>query len=227
MKTHHICFRSLDFQGTLCSYLLSIQNVGLKIKYQLTLRMFCGDKSNIIIDNGYKYDAETGILIGQHLEPDKYNIHSAPLFVYNRTDRFYVLCLQYIPGPHKELNACVKMFQALEDVWITRKRRYAPRKYFLSQKLLCKMICSHLGIRCTIIRAIQDKKRLAAQLVIYADLLCNIKCRHEYILDAKPSNTNFVLLQNCRSQADKLPHTQSETRDQKMTYKLPWPSSSV
>ena len=209
------------------SYLLSLQNVCLKLKYQVTLRMFCGDKSNIVIDNGYKYDAETGILIGQHLEPDKYNTHSATLFVYNRTDRFYILCLRYIPGPQKEVRACVKMFQALEDVWNIRKQQYAPRKYFLSQKLLCKMICSHLEIRCTIVRAIQDKKRLAAQLVIYADLLCNIKCRHEYILDAKPSNTNFVLLQNCRSQADKLPHTQSETREMSAISRLPWPSSSV
>ena len=192
--------------------------------------MFCsteGSRSNIIIDNGYKYDAETGVLLGQHLEPDKYNIHSAPLFVYNRTDRFYILCLRFIPGPQKEVNACVKMFQSLEDVWNLRKDRYKPRKYFLSQKLLCKMICCHLEIRCTIVRAIQDKKRLAAQLLIYDDLFANIKCRHEFTLDVKPNSINFALQLNCHLQEDKSQHTQLGIRERKMICKLPWPSNLV
>ena len=192
--------------------------------------MFCwteGSRSNIIIENGYKYDAETGVLLGQHLEPDKYNVHSAPLFVYNRTDRFYILCLRSMPGPQKEINECVKMFQSLEDVWNLRKDRYKPRKYFLSQKLLCKMICYHLEIRCTIVRAIQDKKRLAAQLVIYADLFANIKCRHEYTLDVKPNSISFALQQNYHLQDDKLRHTQSGILERKMIYKLPWRFSLV
>ena len=194
--------------------------------------MFCGVETmegfrmNIVIDNGYKYDSETGVLIGQHLEPDKYNVHSAPLFVYNRTDRFYILCLRCIPGPQKEINECVKMFQSLEDVWNSRKDRYKPRKYFLSQKLLCKMICCHLEIKCTIVRAIQDKKRLAAQLVIYADLFANIKCRHECTLDVKPNSISFDLQQNYHLQGDKSPHIQSGMRERKMTCKLPWPSNS-
>ena len=154
--------------------------------------------SRVIIENGYKYDRETGVLLGPYLEPDKYNIHSAPLFVYNRTDRFYVLCLDSIIGPQGDVSKCVKMFQQLEDVWNSKKEKYKPRKYFLSQKLLCKMICAHLNITCSIVRAIQDKKRLLAQLVIYDDLFLNIKCLHEFTLDAKPNSTNLSLLRNFR-----------------------------
>ena len=72
--------------------------------------------SRVVLDNGYKYDRFTGVLLGQHLEPDKYNVHSAPLFVYNRTDRFYLLCQRSMPGPYSDINMCVKMFQRLEDV---------------------------------------------------------------------------------------------------------------
>ena len=186
-----------------------------------------GSGTNVIIENGYKYDSETGVLLGQHLEPDKYNVHSAPLFVYNRTDRFYILCIRVMPGPQQEVNQCVKMFQSLEDVWNSQKEKYKPRKYFLSQKLLCKMICSHLELRCTIVRAIKDKKRLAAQLIIYADLLCNIKCRHECTLAVRQNNINFAHPLNSHLLVGKLRLTQSETHAQKMTYKLPWPSNLV
>ena len=185
--------------------------------------MYSGSRSNIIIDNGYKYDAETGVLLGQHLEPDKYNVHSAPLFVYNRTDRFYILCLRCMPGPQKEVNDCVKMFQSLEDVWNLRKDRYTPRKYFLSQKLLCKMICYHLEIRCTIVTAIQDKKRLAAQLVIYADLFANIKCRHECTLDVKPNSINFVHPPNFPLRDGKSRLTPLEILEQLTISKRRWP----
>ena len=188
--------------------------------------MFCGGEGNIVIDNGYKYDCFTGVLIGPYLEPDKYNTHSAPLFVYNRTDRFYLLCLRSIPGPQADVNRCVKMFQSIENVWIVRKAMYLPRKYFLSQKLLCKMICKHLEISCTIVRAIQDKTRLAAQLVIYADLLCNIKCLHAYILDDKPNNISSGHQQNFPLPGDRLPLTPSGILERIMTGKPQWRFSS-
>ena len=183
-------------------------------------------EGGFVIENGYKYDSETGVLIGQYLEPDKYNVHSAPLFIYNRTDRFYVLCLSAIPGPQKDVTRCVRMFQSLEDVWNSRKEMYVPRKYFLSQKLLCKQICSHLNIKCTIERAIQDKKRLAAQLRIYDDLLCNIKCQHVCTWEDKPNNTISVPPPNCHLLAGKLRRTRFETHALKTICKLPWPSNS-
>ena len=188
--------------------------------------MFCGGEGNIVIDNGYKYDCFTGVLIGPYLEPDKYNTHSAPLFVYNRTDRFYLLCLRSIPGPQADVNRCVKMFQSIENVWIVRKAMYLPRKYFLSQKLLCKMICKHLEIKCTITRAIQDRNRLLAQLVIYTDLLCNIKCPHDCISENKQNNINSGLLRNFLLPAARLRHTPSEIPDRMMTGKLQWRFSS-
>ena len=89
----------------------------LKEKYHETLRMFSGSRSNIVIENGYKYNCLTGVLIGQYLEPDKYNVHSAPLFVYNRTDRFYLLCLRSMPGSQRDVDMCVKMFQKKTDVF--------------------------------------------------------------------------------------------------------------
>ena len=187
--------------------------------------MYKGGGNNFVIENGYKYNSETGVLIGQYLEPDQYNVHSAPLFIYNRTDRFYLLCLSAIRR-QEDITRCVRMFQSLEDVWNTRKEMYVPRKYFLSQKLLCKQICSHLNIKCTIERAIQDKKRLAAQLKIYADLLCNIKCQHVCTWVGKPNNTISVLPPNFHLLADKLRPTRFETVAQKTICKLPWPSNS-
>ena len=182
--------------------------------------------SHIVLDNGYKYDCFTGVLLGQYLEPDKYNVHSAPLFVYNRTDRFYLLCQRSMPGPCKEINMCVRMFQKLEDVWNERKDMYKPRKYFLSQKLLCKEICIHLEFRCIIVRAIQDKKRLAAQMIIYADLFDNIKCLHDCILVNKPNSISFDHLPNFPLRDGKSQLTPLEILEQIATSKPQWHSNS-
>ena len=178
--------------------------------------------SRVVLDNGYKYDRFTGVLLGQHLEPDKYNVHSAPLFVYNRTDRFYLLCQRSMPGPYSDINMCVKMFQRLEDVWNDRKDKYKPRKYFLSQKLLCKEICIHLKFRCIIMRAIQDKNRLAAQMLIYADLFDYYKCLHDCISENNPNSINFVHPPNFPLRDGKSRLTPLEILEQIATSKPPW-----
>ena len=126
--------------------------------------------SRVVLDNGYKYDRFTGVLLGQHLEPDKYNVHSAPLFVYNRTDRFYLLCQRSMPGPYSDINMCVKMFQRLEDVWNERKDKYKPCKYFLSQKLVLREVCHRLGGPCNLPVSIRDRNRRRKQLRIFDDM---------------------------------------------------------
>jgi len=178
--------------------------------------------SRVVLDNGYKYDCFTGVLLGQYLEPDKYNVHSAPLFVYNRTDRFYLLCQRSMPGPYSDINMCVKMFQKLEDVWNDRKDKYKPRKYFLSQKLLCKEICLHLNLKCIIVRAIQDKNRLAAQMIIYADLFDNYKCQHDCISENKPNSISSVHPPNSPLRDGKSQLTPFEILEQIATSRVLW-----
>ena len=186
--------------------------------------------SRVIIDDGMKFDRMTGILIGPFLEPDQYNVYSAPLFIYNRSDRFTVLCYRAMPGPHTEVCRVVKMFQQLEDVWNVSKDKYKPRKYFLSQKLLCKELCCHLEFRCLIYIAIQDKTRLAAQMIIYHDLFSLIKntlWQPACISDVKQNHINSDQVPNYHLLDDKSRHTRCEMLEQKMISRHQWHSNSV
>ncbi len=185
--------------------------------------------SRVIIEDGMKFDRMTGILIGPFLEPDQYNVYSAPLFIYNRSDRFTVLCHRVMPS-HNEVFMVVKLFQQLEDVWNVRKDMYKPRKYFLSQKLLCKELCGYLEFACLIYIAIQDKTRLAAQMVIYNDLFSVIKNRlwqPVCILDAKQNHINSGPVPNYHLLDDKSRHTRCEMLERKMISRHQWHSNSV
>ena len=185
--------------------------------------------SRVIIEDGMKFDRMTGILIGPFLEPDQYNVYSAPLFIYNRSDRFTVLCYRVMPGSHTEVCRVVKLFQQLEDVWNSSKDKYRPRKYFLSQKLLCKELCCHLEFRCLIYIAILDKTRLAAQMIIYHDLFSLIKNRlwqPAYTSDGKQNHINSGPVPNYHLLDDKSRRTRSEMLEQKVILRHRWPSNS-
>ena len=186
--------------------------------------------SRVIIEDGMKFDRITGILIGPFLEPDQYNVYSAPLFIYNRSDRFTVLCHRMMPGTPREIYMVVKLFQQLEDVWNVRKDKYKPRKYFLSQKLLCKELCGHLEFKCLIYIAIQDATRLAAQMVIYHDLFSVIKNRlwqPACISDVKPNPISSDPVPSYRLLDDKSRLTRCEMLEQKMISRHLWHSNSA
>ena len=173
----------------------------------------------VIVEDGMRIDTVTGILLGPNLVPDTYNVDSAPLYIYNRSIRFYALCRRSMPGPVSQVNRVIHLFTRLEDSWADRKEKYKPRKYFLSQKLLCKELCRHCDFECTIEKAIHDKARLRAQMVIYDDLFDTIKTKEwprEYISDNKRSNISSGQVQNCHLPVVKLPLTRSETIDQLM-----------
>ena len=129
----------------------------------------------VIIEDGMRIDTETGIVLGPFLEPDAFAVNSAPLYIYNRSIRFYTLCRRFMPGPCEHINTVVAAFVQLEESWNVDKEKYLPRKYFLSQKLLCKQLCSEYGFPCSIQKAIHDKKRREVQLKIYRDLFLSIK----------------------------------------------------
>ena len=174
----------------------------------------CG---STIIEDGMRIDTFTGEVLGQHLEPDSFSLNSSPLYIYNRSIRFFSLCRRSMPGPNEHVNRVVEAFTQLEEAWNTHKAKYRPRKYFLSQKLLCKELCKEFEYGCTIKKAIHDKNRLKVQLRIYKDLFLTIKNKrwpHEFTLDNKPSSTNFDLVQNSLLQGERSPDTRSETREQ-------------
>ena len=185
--------------------------------------------ARVIVEDGMRIDTFTGIVLGPNLEPDTYNVDSAPLYIYNRSVRFYALCRRSMPGPVSQVNRVVDLFTRLEESWGDRKEKYKPRKYFLSQKLLCKELCQHCGFECLIEKAIHDKARLAAQMVIYKDLFDTIKTKEwprEYISDNKRNNISSGRVPNCHSQDAKLPLTLSETTDQLMILARRWLSNS-
>ena len=184
----------------------------------------------VVIEEGMRIDASNGVLLGRFLEPDKYNVYSAPLFIYNRSDRFYILCRCNMCGTERQIDHVLHLFRQLEDVWEDQKEKYRPRKYFLSQKLLCLELCKYCDYKCSILIAIHDKGRLRAQMLIYDDLFLSIKSkkwRLEYTLDNKRNNINLGLAPNCLLQDDILPRTPSETLDQLTILALRWLSNSV
>jgi len=184
----------------------------------------------VIVEDGMRIDANTGVLLGPNLEPDKFCVDSAPLYIYNRSVRFYSLCRRSMPGPVAEVNRVVTLFTRLEDQWGERKEKYKPRKYFLSQKLLCKELCKFCGYRCSIDKAIHDKGRLRAQMRIFEDLFSTIKTKewpHECISDSKRSNISSDRALNCHSQGARLPLTPSETLERLMILARQWLSNSA
>ena len=189
---------------------------------------------NNVVEEGWLVDPEPGVVSGRNVEPDVYNHDSAPLYVYNRSVRFRELCYRYIAN-HNYIARILHIFTSLEDLWTKDKNRYSvTRKYFLSQKLLCKQIAQYIGCRCSIKRPIHDRKRLQTQMEILARLFKDfllIKkessvCQLPYILDRNQKHTTFNLRQSCRWPAGRLPGTPFETRELLMTLAQQWHSSS-
>lgn len=182
----------------------------------------------VIVEEGMRIDTTTGVVLGRHLEPDSYSVDASPLFIYNRSVRFGILCTKLMYN-YDEVAAVMAMFTKLEELWNDTKQRYLPRKYFLSQKLVCLELCRHYSFKCSINTAIHDKKRERAQLMIFNDLFAIIKKREwqlECTLANKPNNTNSVRVQNYPSPGAKLPVTPSEMFVRLMTLAHQWPSNS-
>ena len=168
----------------------------------------------MIIEDGMRIDPHTGVVLGQHLEPDCFAVNSSPLYIYNRSVRFYSLCRRSMTGPNSQVNRVVEMFSKLEEAWNTNKLKYRPRKYFLSQKLLCLELCKQFGYPCNIKQAIHDKTRRKVQLKIYKDLFLTIKNKrwpHEFTLANNPNSTNFDQARNSLLQEGRLLDTPYET----------------
>ena len=182
-----------------------------------------------IVEEGMRIDTETGIVLGVHLEPDCYSDDASPLFVYNRSVRFGALCAKLMSN-YDEIAVVIQMFSRLEDLWNETKKRYLPRKYFLSQKLVCLELCRHFSFECSIKTAIHDKKRERAQLMIFNDLFAIIKKKEWQLactLDNKRNNINFARVQSYPYQAAKSPATPLEMFARLMTSQPQWRSSSV
>ena len=90
----------------------------------------------VIVEDGMRVDTTTGIVLGCNLEPDTFSPDASPLFIYNRSARFGVLCSKLMSN-YTDIRHVMKTFSLLEDQWNETKQRYLPRKYFLSQKLVC------------------------------------------------------------------------------------------
>ena len=186
----------------------------------------------MIVDEGWIIDPETGIVISRHLEPDIYSRDSAPLYVYNRSVRFRELCYKYVSCQH--VSRIMRVFCSLEELWQKDKNKYSTtRKYFLSQKLLCKEIASYIGVKCKIRRPIHDKKRLKSQMDIlgrlFKDFLLiktdHLPCLPKCISDNNPNNITLDPAQSYPWPAGKLPATPLEMLELLTTSKLRWRSS--
>ena len=180
----------------------------------------------IVVEEGMRIDTTTGYVLGPNLVPEEYNPDASPLYIYNRSLRFWALCRKHMESP-KQIAVVVSKFGELEEVWDSTKDKYKPRKYFLSQKLLCKELCKHFKYDCNIVKAINDSKRRANQLRIYKDLFDSIKTtwRQESILESNRSNINFARQPNCHWQAGTLQDIQLGTHEQLMILARRWLSS--
>ena len=178
----------------------------------------------VIVEEGMRIDTATGVVLGRHLEPDCYSVDASPLFIYNRSVRFGALCAKLMYN-YDEVSVVMHMFTKLEELW--NDQRYLPRKYFLSQKLVCLELCRHYSFKCSITTAIHDKKRERAQLMIFNDLFAIIKKRWPLACTSgnKQNNTNFAPVPNCPSLAVRSRGTPSETFERLTTSQPPWPSS--
>ena len=173
-----------------------------------------------------RIDSVSGIVLGIHLEPDTYSPDSAPLYIYNRSLRFWQLCRKHMLKP-SEIPIVVAKFSELEERWDSTKEKYKPRKYFLSQKLLCMQLCAFFNFACNIVCAIHDPRRLSNQLKIYKDLFDSIKTtwRQECISACNQNSISFARPQNFHLQGGTLHATQCETREQLIILARKWLSS--
>ena len=126
----------------------------------------------VIVSNGFYVNAETGEVLGPHLDTTEGAFDGGrPIWVYDRSIRFAHL---FTPAnvPLEYRGTVLDIFEKLEKAWLSRKERYLPRKYFLSQALTLKLICIKMDIPCAwrTKRVIRDKKRFKTQSRIFAEL---------------------------------------------------------
>lgn len=180
----------------------------------------------IIIEEGMRIDSTNGYVLGPNLVPEEYNPDASPLYIYNRSLRFWALCRKHM-SQHAQISVVVSKFVELEDVWDSTKEKYKPRKYFLSQKLLCKELCKYFKFECDIVRAINDSKRRKNQLRIFKDLFDSIKTtwRQESISDCNRSSINSVRPPNYPWPVGISQDTRSGTHVQLMILARLWLSS--
>ena len=123
------------------------------------------------IEGGFIWDSQ-GNLIGSHLQLDNFQEGGChPLWVYNRTQRFQYLLVPAGIG-RSDHETVLRTFESLESAWKATKADYAPRKYFLSQRVCLQLICSKMNIKkkATSKPPIRDKKRLREQTAIFNTL---------------------------------------------------------
>ena len=185
----------------------------------------------MIVCEGWKIDEATGLVLGRNLEPDVYCQNSAPLYVYNRSVRFRDLCHRYLRC--EDVHKIMYVFSCLEDLWQKDKRRYSKtRKYFLSQKLLCKEIARYKCVPCSIGRPIHDRRRLKCQMdileLLFKDFLLIKKetCQRKYTSGNNPNNITSRRQQNFPWQGGTLQGTPYEILEQLMTSRHLWHSNS-
>ena len=180
----------------------------------------------VVVEEGMRIETNTGIVLGPHLEPDTYSPDCAPLYIYNRSLRFWQLCRKHMPKS-SDIPIVVSKFSELEERWDMCKEKYKPRKYFLSQKLLCKQLCNFYKFECTILVAIHDSRRRAAQLKIYTDLFDSIKTvwRQECISGCNQNSINFVRPPSFHLQDGTSHATRSETQEHLIILARRWLSS--
>ena len=180
----------------------------------------------VVVEEGMRIDTDTGLVLGRNLEPDTYSPDCSPLYIYNRSLRFWQLCRKHMPKP-SEIPIVVSKFSELEERWDMSKEKYKPRKYFLSQKLLCKQLCIFFKFQCTIVCAIHDARRREVQLKIYKDLFDSIKTtwRQECISDCNQNSTNFVRPPSFPWQGGTSHATRSETQEHLIILARAWLSN--
>ncbi len=122
-----------------------------------------------IVEDGLRIDAMTGCVIGRDLSLDAGTYgFCAPIYSYDRTNRFSCLLTPSGVPMHKR-HLVIRVFEQLEKRWEDTKEKYS-RKYFLSQKLVLREICSRLGVSCNLPVAIRDTKRRRKQMSIFESM---------------------------------------------------------
>ena len=125
-----------------------------------------------VIEKGFVIDTSTGEVIGNHIDPTEGAFGGGrPIWVYDRSIRFAHL---FNPAniPRQYRSPILDIFEKLETQWKSRKEKYLPRKYFLSQALTLRLICAKRDIPCAwkTKAVIRDKKRYKRQSAIFDEL---------------------------------------------------------
>ena len=139
--------------------------------------------------DGFYIEANTGVLMGRHLELDNNTGSYSPIYYYNRSWRFIGLFSLYAISLFDQ-STTLRYFESLEKAWEDTKSKY-KRVYFLTQKLILQEITKRLSISSTQPpkRPISDIRRYKAQLSIFNDLwkiVITNKCPN-YISEASNS----------------------------------------